>query len=390
MKKNKFLAICMSAVLAASAFMSMGASDGTKSEYSESVSPSVTEKSEPTESTLPDWLPQSAAEAETFMIENGTTTMGMVETTTVARDNMVCSIIYINGADSTRSDNICLTENSDVKAPVSYEKYRDKHYGDYIVACFEMPPDSFLEIYDTRYYPEVLGTYVSNGNGRIKKVLRGDVNMDNEFNIADVAVLRKWLLGDSFYGGNIELVNWKAADLCVDGRLDVFDLRYMKELLLKNEVPTELPSLDEISEMSNEEAYELLSRYTFQDIECIWGKFDYYFSGLYGGGWTIGDNDISLVFDYYTRELESVCGYPVRTDDYYIRSLIKKQIDSSEQTVEQLTANICSIWQYDFEKRVTSVSVYGVDGEIITSGKIYGGTVVVCYDEDKRIEFEIE
>ncbi|MDD6058752.1 MAG: hypothetical protein PUB97_00010 [Ruminococcus sp.] len=46
MKKNIFFAICMSTVLAASAFMSMGISDGTASEYSKSIYPSVIEKIE--------------------------------------------------------------------------------------------------------------------------------------------------------------------------------------------------------------------------------------------------------------------------------------------------------------------------------------------------------
>lgn len=222
--------------------------------------------------------------------------------------------------------------------------------------------------------------------------LRGDVNSDGVFNIADVATLQKWLLGDSFYGNDIKLNNWKAADLCSDDRLDVFDLCLMKQELLDSGEIVRIPSLEEISEMTNEEAYEFFSDYTFQDIECTWGKMGYYFSGLYGGGWEIGNKDISLVFDYHTNKLESVCGYPVRTDDYYIRSLIQDNINFTDQTVEQLTKTIYSIWQYDLKNRVTSITVYDVDGEIMTSGELHAGaakTVVVCYDEDKRLEFEV-
>ena len=38
------------------------------------------------------------------------------------------------------------------------------------------------------------------------------------------------------------------------------------------------------------------------------------------------------------------------------------------------------------------VIVYGVDGEIMTSGELRSGvakTVVVCYDEDKRLEYDV-
>lgn len=63
-----------------------------------------------------------------------------------------------------------------------------------------------------------------------EKIIKGDVNMDGELNVADVVLLQKWLLAVP----NTHLANWKAADLCEDGRLDVFDLCLMKRLLLMN------------------------------------------------------------------------------------------------------------------------------------------------------------
>lgn len=57
----------------------------------------------------------------------------------------------------------------------------------------------------------------------------GDVNGDGEFNIADIVALQKWLLAVD----DVELANWKSADLCNDDRLDVFDLCLMKEKLIK-------------------------------------------------------------------------------------------------------------------------------------------------------------
>ena len=59
---------------------------------------------------------------------------------------------------------------------------------------------------------------------------KGDVNLDGSFNVADVVLLQKWLLAVP----DVKLANWKAADLCEDGRLDVFDLCLMKRLLLNS------------------------------------------------------------------------------------------------------------------------------------------------------------
>lgn len=61
-------------------------------------------------------------------------------------------------------------------------------------------------------------------NGRVM----GDVNIDGEFSIADVLLLQKWLLA----APDTSLSDWKAADFCQDGRLDVFDLSMMKKALL--------------------------------------------------------------------------------------------------------------------------------------------------------------
>ncbi|HOO08015.1 MAG TPA: family 43 glycosylhydrolase [Ruminococcus sp.] len=58
--------------------------------------------------------------------------------------------------------------------------------------------------------------------------LMGDVNMDGNFDIADVVLLQKWLLAVP----DTKLTDWKAADLCEDNRLDVFDLCLMRRKLI--------------------------------------------------------------------------------------------------------------------------------------------------------------
>ena len=57
----------------------------------------------------------------------------------------------------------------------------------------------------------------------------GDVNDDGEFNVLDIVTFQKWLLNVQ----NTELKNWKAADFCFDGKLDIFDLTRMKKELVK-------------------------------------------------------------------------------------------------------------------------------------------------------------
>lgn len=64
----------------------------------------------------------------------------------------------------------------------------------------------------------------------VNEPVQGDVNNDGEFSVADLALLGKWLLAEP----DITLDNWKAADLCEDDRLDVYDLCMMKQLLLNN------------------------------------------------------------------------------------------------------------------------------------------------------------
>lgn len=56
----------------------------------------------------------------------------------------------------------------------------------------------------------------------------GDANFDGEFNIADAVSLQSYLLGRQETG----LVYWKAADLCDDNRLDVFDMCLMRRALV--------------------------------------------------------------------------------------------------------------------------------------------------------------
>lgn len=82
----------------------------------------------------------------------------------------------------------------------------------------------------------------------LDKIVKGDVNADGKFDISDVVLLQKWLLGSS----DVTLPNWKAADFCEDGKLNVLDLCMMKCELIKENVT-------KLSE--NIYDYNLLSQY---------------------------------------------------------------------------------------------------------------------------------
>jgi hypothetical protein len=60
-----------------------------------------------------------------------------------------------------------------------------------------------------------------------KVTVRGDVNADGEFNVADVVTLQNWMLGRK----NTVISDEDAADLSENGRLDIFDLIIMKREL---------------------------------------------------------------------------------------------------------------------------------------------------------------
>lgn len=76
-------------------------------------------------------------------------------------------------------------------------------------------------------YAEKYG-YKFESLGEAPDNIMGDVNDDGIFNISDIVLLQKWLLAVP----DTKLVNWKAADLCKDGRIDVFDLCLLKRKLV--------------------------------------------------------------------------------------------------------------------------------------------------------------
>ena len=67
------------------------------------------------------------------------------------------------------------------------------------------------------------------GKAPEKNTATGDMNGDNEFNISDVVLLQKYILG----GSDTEISDWKQADLNDDGVLDIFDLCLMRKKVIE-------------------------------------------------------------------------------------------------------------------------------------------------------------
>ena len=61
------------------------------------------------------------------------------------------------------------------------------------------------------------------------KEIEGDVNADGALSVIDAILLQKWLLAVP----DAELTDWKAADLCEDNIINVFDLHLLKRMLLE-------------------------------------------------------------------------------------------------------------------------------------------------------------
>lgn len=61
------------------------------------------------------------------------------------------------------------------------------------------------------------------------KEIEGDVNADGALSVIDAILLQKWLLAVP----DAELTDWKAADLCEDNIINVFDLHPLKRMLLE-------------------------------------------------------------------------------------------------------------------------------------------------------------
>ena len=77
--------------------------------------------------------------------------------------------------------------------------------------------------------------------------IKGDINSDGKFDIADVVSLQKWLLTES----DAKLADWQAGDLYEDNKINVLDLCIMKQKLISGEVTSNEVYVENTDELKN-------------------------------------------------------------------------------------------------------------------------------------------
>lgn len=94
--------------------------------------------------------------------------------------------------------------------------------------CYVDNQESYSTNEITIYWNSPLTYLISLTEDTTVESIRGDVNADGTFNIADVVMMQEWLAKSG------TITDWKAGDLCNDNVIDVFDLCLMrKELFSK-------------------------------------------------------------------------------------------------------------------------------------------------------------
>ena len=166
----------------------------------------------------------------------------------------------------------------------------------------------------------------------------GDINGDGDFSVSDVVILQRWLLTVP----DTQLVNWKAADFYEDGKLNVFDLVFMKKALIERLDDTPVINEPVYYGFHSYDAYiKYIEDNNLQDkivtykqisdfgkfVQCNindW-KYDHYFSLFY-----VLEDGSGKTFDIIVNDLDHKL-----QDDCEYRKLTDEQVNLSDmRTVE--------------------------------------------------------
>lgn len=133
---------------------------------------------------------------------------------------------------------LAIAKNGDYYQVVQSEPYDVNSYRFYNIGMVDdiyfagteeewnaLTKDWDFEEYNTD--PSVMDNVTVHFNVTVGSDVKGDVNADGVFNVADVVMMQRWLLGKG------RLVNWEAGDLCQDNTINVFDMCIMKRMLLE-------------------------------------------------------------------------------------------------------------------------------------------------------------
>lgn len=151
---------------------------------------------------------------------------------------------------------------------------------------------------------------------RTKIRVRGNINGDGDFNIADAVTLQNWLLGKS----DTVLKNWEEADFTLDGQLDSFDLCLMLNRLAEREKnpPVALRSLTtggvagihEVWEVYKDEDKYIL---TFENRRMENGKLEFEISEEEYNSIMLADYEGPIEADKYSRNEMIIDGFNYET-----------------------------------------------------------------------------
>jgi len=147
-------------------------------------------------------------------------------------------VIIQEGATSIDTDAFFGCENlTDITIPASVTSIGTRAFGYY--PYFSLGLGGMLLVYKINvtvhgYSDTIAEEYAKENNFEFvvledaptaPETIKGDVNADGEFTIADVAMLQKWLLD----APDLSIPDLEAVDFCEDGEINVFDLCIMKQ-----------------------------------------------------------------------------------------------------------------------------------------------------------------
>lgn len=94
--------------------------------------------------------------------------------------------------------------------------------------CYVDNQESYSTNEITIYWNSPLTYFLAFTESNMTERVKGDVNADGKFDLADAVLMQRWLLAES----DVTLADWEAGDLYQDGILNVLDLCRMKQQLL--------------------------------------------------------------------------------------------------------------------------------------------------------------
>lgn len=94
--------------------------------------------------------------------------------------------------------------------------------------CYVDNQESYSTNEITIYWNSPLTYLLAFTESNMTERVKGDVNADGKFDLADAVLMHRWLLAES----DVTLADWEAGDLYQDEKLNAFDLCQMKQQLL--------------------------------------------------------------------------------------------------------------------------------------------------------------